>query len=131
MKKIHLEQIIRLAKAHQIETPFSSIASLERFLQFWWCRTYNRPLKDPILLSYTIDELAYEFFRHFYSEPENDPRKEMKQVAAQTEDEEWVKRELANIQAAQESSKKIVEEAKAAEAVEPPKEEGVSIKFDE
>ena len=27
----------------------------------WWSRTYNRPLKDPILQSYTLDELYYEY----------------------------------------------------------------------
>jgi hypothetical protein len=32
------------------------------FLQSWWSRTYNRPLKDPILLSYTLEELIYEFY---------------------------------------------------------------------
>ena len=31
------------------------------FLQSWWSRTYNRPLKDPLLLEYTIDELYYEY----------------------------------------------------------------------
>lgn len=28
----------------------------------WWSRTYNRPLKDPLLLSYTTEELLYEFY---------------------------------------------------------------------
>jgi len=32
------------------------------FLTNWWCRQYNRPLKDPLLNQYTIEELAYEFF---------------------------------------------------------------------
>jgi hypothetical protein len=31
------------------------------FLQSWWSRTYNRPLKDPLLLEYTVDELYYEY----------------------------------------------------------------------
>jgi hypothetical protein len=31
------------------------------FLQSWWSRTYNRPLKDPLLLEYTTDELYYEY----------------------------------------------------------------------
>ena len=35
-----------------------------RFLQSWWSRTYSRPLKDPILLSYSFEELLYEFFDH-------------------------------------------------------------------
>lgn len=32
------------------------------FLRSWWSRTYNRPLKDPLLLTYTLEELLYEFF---------------------------------------------------------------------
>jgi len=31
----------------------------------WWSRTYNRPLKDPILLSYTFEELLYEYYDHY------------------------------------------------------------------
>lgn len=31
------------------------------FLQTWWSKTYNRPLKDPLLLEYTLDELYYEY----------------------------------------------------------------------
>jgi len=27
----------------------------------WWSRYYNRPMKDPLLLSYTEEELLYEF----------------------------------------------------------------------
>ena len=32
------------------------------FLKSWWSRTYNRPLKDPILETYTLEELMYEFW---------------------------------------------------------------------
>ncbi len=32
------------------------------FLQHWWSKTYNRPYKDPLLQSYTLEELLYEFF---------------------------------------------------------------------
>ena len=32
------------------------------FMQSWWSKTYNRPLKDPLLLSYTLEELLYEFY---------------------------------------------------------------------
>ena len=32
------------------------------FLQSWWSRTYSRPLKDPLLQSYTLEELIYEFY---------------------------------------------------------------------
>ena len=32
------------------------------FLKSWWSTTYNRPLKDPLLESYTLEELVYEFY---------------------------------------------------------------------
>lgn len=28
----------------------------------WWSNHYNRPLKDPVLLSYSLEELAYEYY---------------------------------------------------------------------
>lgn len=32
------------------------------FLKSWWSSAYNRPLKDPLLESYTLEELLYEFY---------------------------------------------------------------------
>ena len=32
------------------------------FLRSWWSKTYNRPLKDPLLDTHTIQELLYEFY---------------------------------------------------------------------
>lgn len=32
------------------------------FLKSWWSSHYNRPMKDPLLESYTFEELLYEFF---------------------------------------------------------------------
>lgn len=34
------------------------------FLRSWWSRTYNRPLKDPLLQDYTLEELYYEYRDH-------------------------------------------------------------------
>lgn len=57
-----LESIQELARLHAQAS--SSDEDIFRFLRSWWSRTYNRPLKDPILASYTLHELAYEFFDH-------------------------------------------------------------------
>ena len=35
---------------------------LSLFLQSWWSKHYNKPLKDPILQTYTIEELLYEYY---------------------------------------------------------------------
>ena len=32
------------------------------FLMNWWCTHYNKPLKDPLLQQYTLEELAYEYY---------------------------------------------------------------------
>jgi hypothetical protein len=32
-----------------------------RFLMSWWSKTYSRPLKDPLLQEYTLEELYYEY----------------------------------------------------------------------
>jgi hypothetical protein len=41
--------------------PLNNEASQLRFLHSWWSRTYNRPLKDPLLQTYTLEELYYEY----------------------------------------------------------------------
>lgn len=66
------------------------------FLQSWWSRTYNRPLKDPLLESYTIEELLYEFYDRIERqkameeavEQEGDRIEEAKDQAA----EDWAER---------------------------------------
>lgn len=99
--KIHWDQINKLAIAHTMEEPASSVDALVRFLRMWWCKTYNRPLKDPLLMSYTADELCYEYLRHFYLREENDPKKKIEAEAAKKEDEEWIKKMLAQVKPGQ------------------------------
>jgi hypothetical protein len=93
-----------------------------RFFQSWWSRTYNRPLKDPILASYTVEELAYEYFDH----------KERDAYAAEKQDEEADKIEETKLEEAdkwaEEEEKKDaeLEAAKvpsADESVAPPEDE--------
>lgn len=50
-----------------------------RFLQFWWSKTYSRPLKDPLLKEYTLEELYYEFKQ--YSEREKASKERVEQEA--------------------------------------------------
>jgi len=40
---------------------YGSETSQLLFLRSWWSRTYNRPLKDPLLQEYTLEELYYEY----------------------------------------------------------------------
>ena len=66
------------------------------FLQSWWSRTYNRPLKDPILLSYSIEELLYEFYDRIERSKAEEERLEQDSVKIEeTKDkvnEDWAER---------------------------------------
>ena len=78
------------------------------YLQSWWSRTYNRPLKDPLLLSYTLEELLYEFYDRIEREKaekerlekEQDKIEEKKEQDALDWAEEEEKRELEALKAA-------------------------------
>lgn len=56
-----IDLIRDLASAHA-RAPLDSDENILLFLKSWWSRTYNRPLKDPLLQEYTVEELMYEFF---------------------------------------------------------------------
>lgn len=51
----------------------------------WWSRKYNRPLKDPILLSYSIEELSYEY--HIHNEIEKAAEEQVNYEADKIEEE--------------------------------------------
>jgi hypothetical protein len=55
------ESIKRLT-AYNARAALNTEEQLLLFLQSWWSQTYNRPLKDPLLISYSLEELLYEFF---------------------------------------------------------------------
>src|ERR1051325_2633480 len=59
---ISIVDSIRLVAAKNARAELTDDKQLLLFLQSWWSRTYNRPLKDPVLLSYTLEELLYEFY---------------------------------------------------------------------
>jgi hypothetical protein len=91
---INWKSIERLAKAHHMENRTETEESLGRFLKFWWCTHYNRPFKDPVLKEYTLDDLAYEFLRLLYLQPEHDPEIKATEERLKNEDEEWIKKQL-------------------------------------
>lgn len=46
---------------HVAREPLDNEESQLRWLQSWWSKAYSRPLKDPLLAEYTIEELYYEY----------------------------------------------------------------------
>ena len=93
--RIHVDAVQKIAKAHHLEEATENAETFIRFLEWWWCRTFNRPMKDPLLKTYTPDELLYEFLRHFYLNPEHDPRTKMEEAKKALDEEEWIKSMLA------------------------------------
>ena len=53
------EAIEKLAEYNSLHTGGED--GVELFLKSWWSKTYNRPLKDPLLQQYTVQELLYEY----------------------------------------------------------------------
>lgn len=94
---VHWKELEELAKAHRLAKPTASQEDLLRTLQIWWCAKYNRPFKDPLLQTYTIDELAYEYLTYYFLQPENDPKKKADQEKEKQEEEEWVKKQLSSV----------------------------------
>jgi len=93
---------IRDLAAANARAPLASEESVRLYLMSWWSRTYNRPLKDPVLLSYSVEELLYEFYDKIErakaateaAEQETDKIEEKKEKAALDWAEEEEKREL-------------------------------------
>lgn len=73
--------------------PVKTEADMLRFLRAWWCRTYSRPYKDPLLLEYTFEDLLVEYLDVHYR---NDPKALAKETPEGKEklksDEKWAER---------------------------------------
>jgi hypothetical protein len=93
---------IRALAAKNARAELNTEEQLLLFLQSWWSRTYNRPLKDPLLLSYSLEELLYEFYDRIERtkaeeeriQRENDRIEEEKEKAALDWAEQEEKKEL-------------------------------------
>jgi hypothetical protein len=56
-------ECIKILAANDVRRPDSEHGWLT-FLKNWWVIKYERPLKDPLLSEYTLQELIYEYFMH-------------------------------------------------------------------
>jgi hypothetical protein len=67
----------------------------------WWSKTYKRPLKDPILLSYTFEELLFEYYDKIIREEEENARNVLGDTSDEFSDKEieesieWIKQQEA------------------------------------
>lgn len=106
-EELSIAESIKALAAFNARANLADEKQLTLFLQSWWSRTYNRPLKDPLLQTYTLEELLYEFYdrieRHAAEQErvnsENDKIEEEKEKA----DLDWAeleeKRELEAMKA--------------------------------
>lgn len=56
-----LEAIHEIAK-YNARSSLEDEHQLLLWLKSWWSKLYNRPLKDPLLQDYSLEELLYEFY---------------------------------------------------------------------
>src|ERR1700686_1993722 len=55
-------ECVKAIAAYNARASLDTEYQMTLFLKSWWSNTYNRPLKDPLLESYTLEELVYEFY---------------------------------------------------------------------
>lgn len=84
------------------------------FLKSWWSNLYNRPLKDPLLESYTLEELLYEFYDKMERQKADSER-----VIKEADKMEDVKEKEVLDWAEEEERKELAELQKSAAKVNP------------
>jgi len=108
-----IDSIKKLA-AHNARADLNTDEQLLLFLKSWWSRTYNRPLKDPILLSYSVEELLYEFYDRIERSKAEQERLEEDDVKIE-EDKDKVNEDWAERMEREEQEALLRKEAKRAE----------------
>lgn len=61
-KDLTIVECIKAIAVYNARADLATEDQMTLFLKSWWSNFYNRPLKDPLLESYTIEELLYEFY---------------------------------------------------------------------
>jgi hypothetical protein len=116
--ELSIVDAVKAIAAFNARADLSNEQQLLLFLQSWWSRTYNRPLKDPILQTYTLEELLYEF----YDRVERD--KARKEQSEEDDDRIELEKEKADLDWAQiEEMKEMEEDKKRQSAKASPKQD--------
>jgi hypothetical protein len=117
--KLSLVEKIRAIAAKNARSTLDNDHDLMLYLRSWWSRTYNRPLKDPLLETYSLEDLLYEFYDKI-------ERAEAEEESRNSEDDKILKeKEQASQDWAEEEERKELDELKrkrkeAAEAAPTP-----------
>jgi hypothetical protein len=105
-------ELIKTLAANNARAELNNEEQLLLFLQSWWSRTYNRPLKDPLLLSYSLEELLYEFYDRIERSKSESERLEQDDVKMEED------KERAALDWAEQEEKRELEAAMKKEAAE-------------
>lgn len=105
-------ECIRAIAAYNARASLTTERQMVLFLKSWWSNLYNRPLKDPLLESYTLEELLYEFYDKMERQKadservikEADKMEEVKEKEVLDWAEEEERKELAELQKAASNS---------------------------
>ena len=79
------------------------------FLKRWWCSYYKRPYKDPLLDSYTFEELYFEYCDVNYQNAK-DAKETTSKTEIPQEEWDWAAEEEAKELAEKQVSKEIEED---------------------
>lgn len=90
LEGLDLADSIRKICAHNSRASLTEENQLLLFLQSWWSRLYNRPLKDPLLKEYSLEDLLYEF----YDRIEREAAEEERVKGSEVREEEAKEREV-------------------------------------
>jgi hypothetical protein len=102
---------IKAIAAHNARADLTTEHQMTLFLKSWWSSTYNRPLKDPLLESYTLEELLYEFYDKM------ERQKAAEERVAQDADKMEVAKEREVLDWAEAEEKKELEEMQRSAAL--------------
>ena len=114
--KLNLVEQVKAIAAANARAPLNTEENLLLFLRSWWSRTYNKPLKDPLLAEYSIEDLLYEFYDKIERAEAEDEQRNL------ADDKIEVDKDKANLDWAEQEEKRELEELakkKVAKETEP------------
>ena len=122
--ELTLVDCIKAIAAYNARADLTTEHQMTLFLKSWWSTTYNRPLKDPLLESYTLEELLYEFYDKMERQKASEER-----VTENADKMEEAKEKEVLDWAEQEEKKELEEMRKMAEKPADPTKDPANIKW--
>lgn len=96
-EKNELRDRIRKLALQNVLADFKGESSPAHALRRWWCRRYNRPYHDPLLETYTLEELLIEYYENLYLDDEKERKKAHDELMFDPEEEEaWLKEQMGD-----------------------------------